>query len=359
MGWVFYEDKLAAPWDSLVENHEQGRFVHLIGFKRAVEKNYHLKPVYLAYLEKNDVLGLFPGFFHQSFLFGRKIISQPFSEYGGLLLRPDLSAEKKSVIRATFLEFMRKKMKEAGWPFLEMHHPPDAWALTAEGFEARKLFRRSWMELEDPRLLWEKLDPKERNILRRAQAYQLKMGIIDDVQDIKKKFYLLYLKTMKRLGSPPHPVSFFIDLFQLLSSHLKIFIFHLKSIPVSALVAWCVGRTVHITEMVSDEKYFLVKPNDWAIWQFLSWAWNEGYHIFDFGPVRYRGQEIFKKKWLMRLENYYYVYVSAEAGEAKKIKNVFSGESFLLRLAPLVWKNSLPLPLTAAIGKYFRRQLGM
>ncbi len=356
MGWTLFNDSLSLQWDNLVESNLHGRFIHLLGFKKAIEGCYHLNSIYLAYLEKGEILSLFPGFFHRGLFLGRKIISQPFSEYGGLLFRSDVPHEKRLIIIDQFLKLIKNFLTEKNYLALEMRHPQEMLGVKTESLQARKLFRRSWLEIEAPDIFWKKLDPKERNILRKAESYKLKIELANNMETLKEKFYPLYLRTMKRLGSPPHPLIYFLNLFHYLRPYLKIFIVNFKTRPVAALIAWAVGVTVHITDMVSDERFFFVKPNDLAIWEFLSWAYNEGFKIFDFGPVRYRGQEIFKKKWLLKLEDYYYVYL---CNDLNKVRNIFSSNSFLTRMAPSIWKSLLPLPMTAFLGKFFRREMAL
>jgi hypothetical protein len=338
MGWAFYDDSFSFQWNELVEVNPNGRFIHLTGFQKVVQKCYGLEPIYLAYLERNRILSLFPGFFHRSFLLGKKIISQPFSEYGGLLFCPALAAEKKIIIIEEFLKVMEKILAIKEYRALEMRHPLDFLEMEAletetRGFKPRKLFWRSWLEIKAPEHLWPKLDPKERNIIRKAQAYQLKFEAIEDLESLREKFYPLYLRTMKRLGSPPHPFIYFSGLWQQLRPNLHVFIIIYRSRPVAALAVWAVGRTVHITDMVSDERFFFVKPNDLAIWEFLKWAYHRGFKIFDFGPVRYRGQEIFKRKWLLTVDDYYYVYL---AKNSPQVKNIFSQSSLLTPVAPFL-----------------------
>ena len=60
--------------------------VHLTGFRSAVDATYGLEPFYRIYKKGGEIRAVFPGFFHPSRIYGRKIVSQPFSEYGGLLL---------------------------------------------------------------------------------------------------------------------------------------------------------------------------------------------------------------------------------------------------------------------------------
>ncbi|MCX7974795.1 MAG: GNAT family N-acetyltransferase [Candidatus Aminicenantes bacterium] len=358
MGWIFYDEPLSTQWDELVKRTPQARFVHLIGFKKVVEKVYHLKPCYLSYIDKGEIFGLFPSFFHQSFFFGKKIISQPFCEYGGVLFHPEVSLEKKLVMIQEFCLTIKKILNLKSISALEMRHPLDILENKVEIFKSQKLFFRSWLKIEAPEVFWKKLDPKERNIIRKAQAYDLKVEIISDDENLKEKFYPLYLRTMKRLGSPAHPFIYFLSLFQCLKDYIRIFIISFKGRPVAGLIAWTVGQTSHVTDLVSDERFFWVKPNDLAIWEFLNWAYYQGVKIFDFGPIRYRGQEIFKKKWLMTIEDYYYVYLFKEAKKMAKAKNIFS-DSLVISLGSFLWKTFMPLTLNAWVGQYMRRQIAL
>ena len=99
---------------------------------------------------------------------------------------------------------------------------------------------------------------------------------------------------------------------------MKVFVVSHGERPVAALVAWACGRTIHVTDMVSDASAFSLRPNDFAVWEFLGWAADHGFAEFDFGPVRYRGQEIFKMKWRMELRDYSYRYVSAPGAGAPR-----------------------------------------
>jgi len=65
---------------------------------------------------------------------------------------------------------------------------------------------------------------------------------------------------------------------------------------------------------------------------------------------------IFKKKWLLTLDDYYYIYLTRNSA---KVKNIFSQSSMLTLVAPYFWKFLLPQPLTSIIGKYFRREIAL
>src|SRR6185437_5965537 len=79
-------------WDRFVETHTYGRYCHLFGYGDVL-KCYGYEPVRLAFLRADRLIAVLPAARTKSALFGRKIVSQPFSEYGGILLAPSASGE--------------------------------------------------------------------------------------------------------------------------------------------------------------------------------------------------------------------------------------------------------------------------
>ena len=161
---------------------------------------------------------------------------------------------------------------------------------------------------------------------------------------------------MKRLGTPPHPLGYFLRLASFLKDRMKMFIVYHRNAPVAALIGWAVGKTVHITEMCSDAAAFVLRPNDFAVWEFLSWAYDRGYEVFDFGPVRYRGQEVFKKKWNMELWDYFYAYLSVRPAS---VQNPFSSSGGVMKAAPELWAALMPVGLGRIFGKRIRKEIGL
>src|SRR6266404_1524599 len=109
----FEDQKL---WDAFVESHPQSRFCHLLAF-RSIEKTYGYKPRYFGFIKNNQLVGVLPTFETSSLFFGRRLVSQPFSEYGGFLLDPTLTEEDfKSII-----EYLRQYLPDHKMTGLEMH----------------------------------------------------------------------------------------------------------------------------------------------------------------------------------------------------------------------------------------------
>lgn len=356
MSWIPFDAAAAPAWDAFVAAQPGGRMVHLSGYKAAVEGTYGFAPFYRMYRAGGAIRAIFPGFFHPSRIYGRKIVSQPFSEYGGLLLGGDASAPERAAILDEFAVAARRALAVTRYAHLEMRSPLSLSPEEKGRFAGAPLCRRAARPLADPEAMWKALDPKDRNVIQKARSYGLAFAEDPGEAALRREFYPLYLATMKRLGSPPHPLAHFLRLRRGLGRAMKLFCVRFRGRPVAALMAWAVGATVHVTDLCSDRAAFFLKPNDFAVWEFQRWACEAGYATFDFGPVRYRGQEIFKKKWRMDLTDYGYAYVS---DRPDRIRNTFTGGGGLMAAAPEIWKAAVPLGLTRFVGKYLRREVGL
>jgi hypothetical protein len=353
-GWIPYEDHLGSLWDAFVKEHPHGRFIHLTGFKRTVEAVYKLRPNYWIYSKRGEIKALFPSFFHRSILYGKRLVSQPFSEYGGILFSRGLEACQKLDILAEFPAVIEKSKKKGSFDYVEMRCFPDFEGLDCDLIKKESLYFYGTLCLNKSLNLWGLVDYSVRKNIKRALSYNLKLQVGGSEDEIRQIFYPLHLKSLQRLGSPPHPLAYFLTLQKNLKDHLTIFIARHGEIPISALLGWTVGSSVHITDIASDERYFPLRGNDFLHFEFIKWAIFQDYRTFDFGPVRYPGQMRYKKKWGIELHEYSCFYIPL-----RKIKKPLSDRSFLGRTASSVWKLLFPRSIAAKAGKFLRRELSI
>ncbi len=352
-GWVPYGDRRRNDWDDFVLAHPCGRFIHLCGFKRAVEEVYRLRPNYWLYARDDQILAVFPSFFHRSILYGKRLVSQPFSEYGGLLFGPSLSTGQKLAILAEFPEAAERSREISSFDYLEIRCFPDLAGLGTAVFEEKRLYDYGTLPLAKTLSLWDTVEYSVRKNIRRARSHNLRVETADGEDDIKKIFYPLHLRSLKRLGSPPHPLAYFIALHKNLGAHLRVLIALSEDTPIAALLGWEVGESVHITDIVSDETHYHLRAADLLHFEFISRAIAGGYKCFDFGPLRYPGQRQYKLKWGLELHDYSYFFYPAGSG-----RRPLSERSLAARTGTAVWRR-LPLRLTASAGKYLRKMLSI
>ena len=85
-----YDESEAEQWDDFVKSHRNGTPFHLTCWLRTLQDSYSFR--HLLYCHKTDtgnISGILPCFLKHSFPFGSKIISIPFSDYGGALFRDE------------------------------------------------------------------------------------------------------------------------------------------------------------------------------------------------------------------------------------------------------------------------------
>ena len=352
-GWTPYEDRMASAWDDLVKAHSQGRFIHLIGFKSTVEAVYRLRPNYWLFQESGRIRAIFPAFFHRGLIYGKRIVSQAFSEYGGILFEPGLGADRRHSILGEFPSVIEKSHRAGSFDYVEIRCFPDLKGLEAENFRREHLYEYGLLPLQEGLNLMDVISYSVKKTVRQAQARGLELRLAESEDEIREVYYPLHLRSLKRLGSPPHPLAYFLSLRRTLPDHLKIFIARYESSPIAALLGWAVGESVQITESVSDERYFPMRANDLLHFHFINWAIAHGFRCFDFGPVRYPGQRQYKMKWGVELHDYSHYYAPAD-----KKRRPLSERSLAARAGSWVWRR-LPIRLTASAGKFLRRQLSI
>jgi len=353
-GWSRFENSLASSWDSFVLEHPWGRFSHLSGFKKTVEAVYGLEAHYWLYRHRGRLQAVFPSFFHQSLIYGKRLLSQPFSEYGGLLFSPDLNLQEKQKILAEFPAVIARNREKRPFDYVEIRCFPDGQEFVESLFKKENLYSYGILPLRKDMNLWSGVDRSVRKNIKKAGRSGLKLEEGKSAEDVARKFYPLHLKSMKRLSSPPHPLAYFLTLHKNLEKHMKLWLARFGDATISALLGWAVGKSVHITDIASDEKYFSLRGNDFLHFELIRWAMANDFDCFDFGPIRYPGQEQYKKKWGIELHEYSCFYLPI-----RKYKKPLSGRSFPVKLGSFLWKSLIPGPLASKAGKYLRKELSI
>jgi CelD/BcsL family acetyltransferase involved in cellulose biosynthesis len=340
----------AAAWDQYVEEHPQGRFSQLFGY-RCLQEVYGYVPRYVGFLAAGRLVGVLPAFEARSALFGRRFLSQPFSEYGGFLLDAHLDAASQEEIFAATLALMRERR----FTVLETHGNlgagPPSTRFTRGNAQQFAYLRLSGSVNE----IWEGTVSRHvRKAVRKAEREGLRCIERTDEETLRKHFFPLYLQSMKRLGSPPHAFEYFLRCYERLRPRMRIFWALRGEEPIAGLLGFACGRRISITNIVSDERHWELRPNDLVHWEFIRWAVENGYEQFDFGSVRYEGQAQYKSKWGCELQDSGYYYLSADAGSNQP---AFDSSSGAMTFAGKFWAAAMPGALARAIGPVVRKHL--
>ncbi len=341
----------AAEWDAFVGAHPESRFSHLWGYRRMLE-GCGYRCVYLVITSQGCMVGVFP-----SIVAGhgrRRLVSQPFIEYGGPLLR-DVSEDRMGIVP----ELLLKAARAHGCQCVEIRGGLGAEFMAESKYVIRHpLHSYGVLTLDAKETLWRRsLTNEARKGVNKAQKSGLRGEVCRGDAAVADPFYQLYLVSMKRLGVPPHSRRYFTDLAAGLGDSLVAsWVWHDQQVA-AVLLGAISGQRLQIFITASSPDHWAMRPNDFAHWELISWAVDNQLRWFDFGSARYEGQIRFKKKWGVELGEYSY-YLIGEPGskETGKIQTVETSSNSMQTMAKL-WGKLVPVGMTKVLGPPLRRFL--
>jgi serine/alanine adding enzyme len=340
-----------AEWNQFAKSQQGVGFYHLSQYSKLIEETYGYEAVGFILKKGGQIQAVLPASFSKSILFGKKLVSQPFSEYGGIL-----SGAIEENGYSVLLRYVKEYCLRRGIPNLEIHGnlglPDD---IKDGYFLAANPYRYAVLKLlADPESMRKMVfDYQIRKALNKAERSAVRGFQDSSPEIIKEKFWPLFLRSMKRLGSPPHPLNYFMRLQKYYPENLKVFWAEVQGKLVSALLGFAVGKRIQITNIVSDESHWELRPNDFVHWEFIKWGCENGYEEFDFGSARYEGQVKYKKKWGAEFNDCGYYYLSTD----NKGVRTFNSSSDTMALFSQLWSRVMPLAVTPLIGPVIRKHL--
>lgn len=340
-----------SAWDEYVQRHPEGRFAHMFAYQ-CIEKAYGYKPNYIAFTESGRIIGVLPLFHARSRIFGRRLISQPFIEYGGFLLDQQIDSE----VFLEILDYLDELLKRQRIACLEMH------GNQGQSVSSARIIRANPQELAVLPLdrtaddIWLNVISRHvRKAVRKAQREGLTVHCEINESLIRDRFYPLYLRSITRLGSLPHPLSYFLECFRAYGDRQR-YVWAVKDgTPVACLLGFSCGRRISITNIVSDDRFWNLRPNDLIHWEYIKWACENGMQHFDFGSVRYGGQSQYKKKWGCELESSGYFFLANSPKDAQF--ETFDSSSRSIGTAGRLWNTLMPQSGARLLGPILRKHL--
>ncbi len=176
-------------WNEFVLVHPKGTYFHLYEWRLAIQKAYHLPTFYLGVFEDNHLVALLPTAVIRR-LFGSQIaVSLAFCGYAGWLIKPELN---EIVIAKEFLTFLNKHSISS----LELRELDSSQSNESEEMTLKLSLPGS------SESLWNQLDPKVRNQVRKAEksGLTIRQGL-----DQLNELYNIYAINMAYLGTPDLP----------------------------------------------------------------------------------------------------------------------------------------------------------
>lgn len=345
------DEKSKKEWNKFV-NKRNSRFQHLIGFKKVLEKSYNSCEGEYYYLKdsKKKVKIIFPFIFLKSKLFGNRSISLPFLDVGGFLGNYDIKILKQ-IIKKLKGEKIEIRLNASMKDF-----DKEKKMLKKEGFGEVGGRQQFIIKLTSEEDMWKRFHKHTRNDIRKAMKSGLKIIEINNFLEIKR-FYSLYLREMKKFGTPQHSQKFFSNLFGEMAENIIGFNCYKNKLLIGSIIIFYHNKRGYISFNVSNVKYRNFRPNDFLYWETIKWALNDNMRELDMGQVesdapedsRAKGLYKFKQKWLGKLyDRVYFVHPVQKEDNFEKNK---------LKKLRKIW-SKLPLFIVKIIGPKICSELG-
>lgn len=332
----------ANNWNHIAEQLDNSKFYHLYEWGLLLEKVCRHK---LFYLEEED--GILPLALVKSRIFGDRLISLPFADYGGPC------AKNEEAVRS-LLQKSRKLVHDLNIDFLEIRSPDEQYSGIFQecGFYKREDYLTYNIPLsKNLDELWKAIGER-RNKVRKAEKNDVHIKLAATNEDIQD-YFGLYLETMKRLGSPPHEYQFFITMWNLFSpKHLIMPLAVYKNQCIAGGIFFLYKGVIHHAYSCSSKEHLNLPANDFILWWIIKWGSENGYSDLNLGRTRAEaGNDMFKKQWRGKPTPMFYYYLFNKSGLQVRQETKYKSLSN-------IWGKYLPDVVANRVGPWVVKQVG-
>lgn len=284
-----FESDNPKEWNNLVANNPDASAYHFWEYGEALTQTYRYSKHYLVSTQNSEVDGIFPLIHVRSVLFGNRLISLPFCEYGGIVTRMGLKSDVALRVAKLLVNAATELGRTLDVEYLEIREPLALSAiLKASGYEQSREYVTLRIDLSKGlEQIWSDLGKKTRNAVRKAVKSGVELEVVRQREQLKA-YYELYLQTQKKLGSPPHCYELFENLLNAFShtNDMRILLARNQTKPIAGIITFSNGKTIYWWNNASDLKYRHLNPTNLLLWKAIEWGAENGYNIMDMGRTR-------------------------------------------------------------------------
>ena len=327
--------------DQFVRLMPEGRICFLPGWNFMVQKLFGHTSFYLVARESGNVRGVLPLTYVRSRLFGNRMVSQAFVDYGGVLADSVQACDglfHRAVDLAT----------ECGCRNIEFRNiHPLPYDLVLRGDKVS-------MHLPlggDPEKLWKGFDAKVRNQVRKAEKSGIE-PVIGGVE-LLDGFYRVYTTRMHQLGTPSYSRNLMKGILEAFPAESNIVAVRLKGLTIGAGMVTFSSNHAEMLYAATLIEYNQLCPNNLLYWSAIKHYCQKGVRYFDFGRSTIdSGTHRFKQQWGPEQVDLHYQYWVRPGHELSQARP----DSPRYRRKVEMWKK-LPLCVTRFLGPYISKGL--
>jgi FemAB-related protein (PEP-CTERM system-associated) len=348
----FLRSEEFAAWDNFVDEHPEGTIYHTLAWKAVTEEGLGHRAYYLRALNASgQFVGVLPLFLVKG-LFGRRLVSLPMRDRGGVLAR---DSETASLLVSRAIEMTR----ELPCKYLELRSfvEIDLHILQQQLLRCERYWITTRIDLSPGvEELWKALD---KDSVRWAIKKARKNGVrveIDNTQNGMEMFYEMFVRTRCSMGIPPFPKSMFLSIWHHLITQGKanLFLVWKDSEPITGMINF-LSKDTFIPAYAAPQNHWRKSyPSESVFWHAIEWATKQGFRYLDFGadsPAQ-TGLLWFKKKWGgVQHPMFYYYFLNGVNTPLN-----FDSSAPTHALLRKAW-SYFPIPLSKVLGGWVTRQL--
>ncbi len=272
--------------DEFVQAMAGARLCHTPAWTHMIETAFGYKGYYLVARQNGHICGVLPLMHIKSLLFGDRLLSQPFSDYGGPLAKNQAAIEalyERAIDIATACRCDSIEFRNT----LPLRHD--------------LYLRRDKMSMylplaPDPQEVWKALRHKTRNRVRKAERNGL--TVRSGASELIGDFYRVWTIRMRQLGTPCYPCKLFRTIMKTFPSQSRVFLAYQDDVAVAALFTYTFKGWVQCSWGAALRGYDSVGPNYILNWKAIEYYCRCGMRWYDFGRSTVgSGQHTFKERW--------------------------------------------------------------
>jgi FemAB-related protein (PEP-CTERM system-associated) len=279
-------------WNTFVASQPGATSCHCFGWYGVIRRTYRWACRYLYAAVNREWIAVLPLVYLSSPLSGRRPVSLPYLDQGGIVATSAQGAE--AIRNAAFC--LARELGATGIDFRG-----SAGGRSATQADTRRF--RFLLPLErSEEGLWRAIGPKVRNQIRKSEKSGLETRHVG--RERLGEFYAVLSHNMRDLGSPVHSRRFFSGILDSFGSAARLYLtFGPEGVPVAGAVSIAFRETVAVPWASSLRSARPSCPNHSLYWRILRDARQDGASRFDFGRSSAgTGTFNFKKQWGARPE---------------------------------------------------------
>jgi CelD/BcsL family acetyltransferase involved in cellulose biosynthesis len=266
-------------WNDYLAADRRATVYHTLEWRSVLEDVFRYETAYVVSRgNEGDISGILPLALVRSRITGNRVVSLPFSQYGGPLCTNALALE-------SMLNYL-KELVTHGFEYIRLRGRDLYDELEGFGLRTSDDYSRCTIPIanrsdED---VWKALD---KGSVRWAIKRSFSEGVVVEVSDSlyeEDRVTELMHQTTKKHGVPPYPPLLLKSISDLSTKGLaKIFLAKMKGKVIACLVLFTMNKEAIYAYNFSDVEYLRFYPNNALIWTAIKWSMKNGFSVFDMG----------------------------------------------------------------------------